>query len=52
MFLLVGTNKCSMNVMVFITLHATSNTINIEQMFAIIVLFAFFELDYHVQKLM
>lgn len=40
-----------MNVMVFITLHATNNMVNIVQMLAIIVLSVIFEFDYHLQKL-
>lgn len=40
-----------MNETVFIALLATNNTVNIVQMLAIIVLSAFFELDYHLLKI-
>jgi hypothetical protein len=40
-----------MNGTVFISLHVTNNTVNIVQMLALIVLSAFFELDYHLLKI-
>ena len=50
-FYLVEARRCSMNETILIALHATNNTVNIVLMLAIVVLYAFLELYYHLLKI-